>query len=143
MPGDKNPFEPFLGTWRTSGQTRATADSSSVPITGTDSYEQLIGNEVILHRVDVYVGKEHVETIEILGQSHDTGEYFMHSFDANGDAGVMQATYENDVWKCWGQTSRFTGGFSDNGNSFSGLWERTEDGRHWTPWMDIKLKRVK
>lgn len=36
--------------------------------------------------------------------------------------------------------NRFTGTFSDDGNSITGHWELLE-GSGWRPWMDITLTR--
>ena len=35
---------------------------------------------------------------------------------------------------------RFTGTFSDDGNSITGHWE-LRDGSSWHPWMDVTLRR--
>ena len=67
----------------------------------------------------------------------------MHSYDASGDAGVMRATIIDNVWVFEGETERFTGGFSENGSVFSGMWEQLSNGKQWKPWMDIRLERNK
>jgi hypothetical protein len=136
-----NGFDLFLGTWRTRGQIRAADDHPAIDVSGTDSYELLVGNSIILHRVDVMIGGDQVRSVEIIGPDKSNGDYFMHSYDANGDAGIMQAKLEDNIWTFQGKTERFTGGFSENNTVFSGLWERSGDGVTWLPWMDIHLER--
>lgn len=51
----------------------------------------------------------------------------------------MTATYENEVWVFQGEALRFTGGFKNEDNEFSGIWEQLTNGQNWTHWMDIKL----
>lgn len=87
------------------------------------------------------IGSDQVRSAEIIGPDKNNEGYFMHSYDSNGDAGIMQAKVQDGVWTFQGKTERFTGGFSENNSVFSGLWERSEDGVHWTPWMDIRLER--
>jgi hypothetical protein len=55
----------------------------------------------------------------------------------------MRASVRNGVWTFLDDSLRFTGSFSEEGNVLSGIWERSEDGKNWLPFMDIKLVRDK
>lgn len=41
-----------------------------------------------------------------------------------------------------GKSIRFTGVFSDNGDTITGTWEMLTSNSNWSPWMDLKLTRV-
>lgn len=137
-----HPLQPLVGTWATVGQTRPTEDRPAVPIAGTDTYEWLVENAIVLHRVDVHVGDEHVGTCEIIGPSAKPGEYFMHAYDQTGDAGSMTAIVSARQFRFEGPSLRFTGSLTDDDQKISGLWElRPSADGPWTPWMDIELTR--
>jgi hypothetical protein len=106
-----------------------------------DTYEWLPGGFFLLHRVDVRIGGERVEAVEIIGWDASTGTYFAHSFDSRGNVESMRASVEGGVWTFLGEAERFTGGFGDGGRTLSGTWER-RDGSRWLPWMDVRLTKT-
>lgn len=129
----------FVGRWNTEGKIRATNTSPEVKIMGTDTYEWLPGEYFLLHKVDVWVGDDKNETFEVIGFDKHIGKYTMQHYDNKGHSGTMTATYENEVWIFQGETLRFTGGFKNDDNEFSGIWEQLSNGQNWTHFMDIKL----
>lgn len=131
----------FVGRWNTEGKIRATPASPEVKITGTDTYEWLPGEYFLLHKVDVWVGDDKNETLEVIGYDQRTGKYTMQHFDNKGNAGTMTASYEKGVWTFQGETLRFTGGFKNEDNEFSGIWEQLTNDHNWTHWMDIQLMK--
>lgn len=136
-------LEAFIGKWKTTGVIRATAENPEIEIGGTDTYEWLPGGFFLLHQVDVYVGDDRNQTHEIIGFDPQLGSYTMQHFDNQGNTGTMQASVNNGVWTFLGDSLRFTGSFSQEGNVLSGIWERLEDGKNWSHFMDIKLVRDK
>ncbi len=66
----------------------------------------------------------------------------MFSFDHQGNAGRMQARLQDGTWIFEGPTMRFTGSFSEGGNTLSGIWEQSADGKNWQHWMEITLTRA-
>jgi hypothetical protein len=40
------------------------------------------------------------------------------------------------------RADRFTGRFSDDGNTITGRWEQRDDDQRWQPWMQITLPRA-
>lgn len=133
-------LESFIGTWKTSGRIRAIGNEPEMTLAGTDTYEWLVGESVILHRVDVLMGDERVRSAEVIGP--EEGGYFMRSYDPTGEAGVMKATFADGVWSFTGEQQRFRGGFSETGETFSGLWEQKGEDGTWMPWMDLQLERA-
>ena len=129
----------FVGRWNTEGKIRAIHPSPEVKIMGTDTYEWLPGEYFLLHKVDVWVGDDKNETFEVIGFDQRIGKYTMQHYDNKGNSGTMTATCENEVWTFQGETLRFTGGFKNDDNEFSGIWEQGSNDNNWTHFMDIKL----
>jgi hypothetical protein len=133
---------PFVGRWKTAGEVLASASTPALEIAGIDEYEWMPGGFFLLHRVDVRIGGERVQALEIIGYDAESGSYFMRSFDSRGGTGEMQARVGDDgTWTFVGDAERFTGAFSDDGGTLSGRWERREGGR-WLPWMDVRLTKA-
>jgi hypothetical protein len=76
-----------------------------VPITGTDTYEWLPGGFFLLHRVDVMIGQQRVQALELIGEYDPaTDSFTARPYDNLGSVTVMRARVdEQGVW-------RFTGG---------------------------------
>ena len=133
-------LEPFVGTWRTEGEVLESESSPALRIAGTDSYEWLPGGFFLLHRVDVRIGGEPVQALEVIGWDAERGRYFMRSYDSQGNTGEMHAFLRDGTWTFCGAAERFTGGFAEDGRTLSGRWERREEGQ-WLPWMDVRLAK--
>ncbi len=60
-------LEPLIGAWRTEGEVLG-EDGATGDVTfhGTDTYEWL-GRAFVVHRVDVTMGEDHVEAVELIG----------------------------------------------------------------------------
>jgi hypothetical protein len=108
----------------------------------TDVYEWLAGGFFLIHRWHAQLPDGDSKGIEIIGYDTASGRYRMHSFDHQGNVGVMIASLDGDTWTFSSETVRFTGGFRD-GKTFAGLWERRSNGAaEWSPWMKVELTRI-
>ena len=135
-------LESFVGKWDTTGSLTAGPESVALPISGTDTYEWLPGGFFLFHRVDVMVGADRKESIEIIGYDQLSDTYPMHYYDNAGESGIMHAVEEDGVWAFLSHNLRFTGGFSDDGNTLSGVWEQLYENEVWHHLMNIKLSRT-
>lgn len=79
-------LNPFVGEWNTIGTIRATANSPEIKVSGTDTYEWLPGGFFLLHKVEVFVGIEKNETIEIIGFDLSSNCYTMQHYDNKGNS---------------------------------------------------------
>jgi hypothetical protein len=129
----------FVGRWNTEGRILPTATSPEIKISGTDSYEWLPGEFFLLHKVNVLVGDDKNQTLEIIGFDSAKNQYTMQHYDNKGNSGFMTGYFADGRWTFLGETLRFTGGFSSNDTVFSGVWEKSDDGKTWTHFMDIRL----
>jgi hypothetical protein len=145
----------IAGRWETSGHV---IGEPRIPVVGTDIYEVLAGGYFIVHHVDVTVGEQPVRAIEVIGETDAAGGgYLARSFDSEGHAELMHVTIDE------GGDFHFAGGadiaptaqptdaatarvrstltISEDRRSMTALWERSEDGINWHPWMDISFTR--
>ncbi|HEX6165627.1 MAG TPA: VOC family protein [Acidimicrobiales bacterium] len=148
----------LVGRWRTDGHV---VGDEPVPVTGTDTYEWLPGRHFLVHHVDVMVGDEHVQAIEIIGE-HDpaTDSFAARAYDNTGAVTTMRASVDaGGVWTFVGGADvaaaartgaavpaagavRSTLTVADDGRSMTALWERADDGATWEPWMDMRFTRA-
>jgi hypothetical protein len=131
----------FVGRWKTEGMVSQSPSRTAMALVAIDTYEWLPGGFFLLHRVDGHMGDDEVKTTEIIGFKASNQLYFSQSFNNQGNANTYQASLDEKVWKIFGDSERFTGSFSDDGNNLIGKWERVTDGSNWVPWIDIKLTK--
>jgi hypothetical protein len=97
----------LVGCWASSGHTVARPGEPSVEIEGSDIYEWGPGGHVLVHRVDVRMGGEQVDVLEVIGPADATGGYPMRAYDQAGGVGTMRATVdEAGVWTFAGESER-------------------------------------
>lgn len=132
----------FVGTWHTTGATRAATSASSERIDATDRYEWMEGRYFLLHHVDSRTPHA-TKALEIIGPAGPDGGFPTRGFDSDGQ--TFAFTYELDgrTFRNIGLNERFAGAFTEDGETLSGTWGRSEDRRSWQPWMDIKLTKVR
>jgi uncharacterized protein DUF1579 len=134
----------LVGSWRTEGWTKDTAEAPAARIEAADTYEWLPGRFALLHTVDARVGEERVEGAEIIGWDPCRGAYVTQYF-GNGGPNAYEASFAEEhgtlVWGMRSRRDRFTGNLSDDGNRIDGHWEQRDDDGRWQPWMAITLTR--
>jgi Protein of unknown function (DUF1579) len=147
----------LVGRWRSEGYI---VGDSPVPITGTDIYEWLAGGFFLVHHVDVLIGEQPVQAIEVIGE-HDpvTDSLIGRAYDNQGNVTILRARVDDKgVWTFTGggdvapvaQPSsadqrgavRSTLTVSPDGNSMTAKWERSEHGSKWVAWMDMTFTRM-
>jgi Protein of unknown function (DUF1579) len=137
-------LEALLGRWKTEGRTEETADAPAVEIDAWDTYEWLPGGFALLHSVDARVGDEKVEGAEIIGWDPARGAYVTQYFGSDGPSAYEASLAEEDgrlTWSMRSAADRFSGTFSDDGDTISGRWEQLDGDGSWRPWMRITLTR--
>ena len=132
----------IAGEWATEGNV---IGDPPMPVTGTDAN-------------DVTVGDQQVRAIEVIGERpSEGGDFLARSFDDQGNAEVMRVAIDDEG------VFHFTGGpeiasvaqpaattparvrstltVAPDRGSMTALWERSEDGYSWEPWMNITFTR--
>jgi Protein of unknown function (DUF1579) len=137
-------LEVLIGTWKTEGWTRATGEVPAERIDATDTYEWLVDGVALLHRVNARVGELKVDGAEIIGYDPERAGYVTQYFGTDGPAAYeadLSDEGERPLWTMRSPDTRFSGGFSDDGDVITGRWQRLVDGSTWTDWMDITLTK--
>jgi len=146
----------LVGRWRSEGHV---VGEPPVPIDGTDIYEFLPGEFFLVHHVDVTVGHQKVQAIEIIGEyDAATGAFTCRAYDNDGNVTIMRAHVDDDgIWTFTGGPDIAPAAQSDGGgtaggvrstltirdaNTMSAKWERTDDDAAWQPWMDMTFTRM-
>jgi len=82
----------------------------------------------------------------IIGLDDGTEEFCMLYADSRGVFRVYQMSMNDGVWKLWrdapGFNQRFTGTFSDDGNTITGQWEFSSDGTNWAKDFDLTYRKI-
>lgn len=134
----------FVGTWNTKGRTRASGSEPAIEIVGTDSYEWLPGGFFLIHRVDVHMGSEKVDALEIIGYDVASQSYPTRFFDSQGNTGTYEASVRDGIWTFATDSTRATVTVGSDGHSMTIHWERVAgDDQAWVPWMDLELTRAR
>ncbi|MES2762274.1 MAG: DUF1579 family protein [Bacteroidota bacterium] len=132
----------LIGKWHTQGEVLKGTSVSSQIIRGMDTYEWISGGSFILHRVDVFMGNEKTEAVEIIGYDENRRSYFMTSFDNKGASITMYAVLEKPgVLKFGDNKMRSVLTAHKDGHSMSAKWELSETGKTWTPWMKLEFDK--
>jgi Protein of unknown function (DUF1579) len=147
----------LVGRWRSKGHI---VGDDPVPIIGTDIYEWLPGGFFLVHHVDVVIGEQKVQAIEIIGEYDPATDSFTgRAYDNHGNITVMRARVDDQgTWTFTGggdiapvaQPSsaaataavRSTLTVSADSRSMTAKWERSDDGSTWQPWMDMAFTRM-
>jgi hypothetical protein len=83
----------------------------------------------------------------IIGPDDSTETYCTLYHDGRGVSRVYQMTLKDGVWKLWRNTpdfsQRFTGEFSNDGNTITADWEKSKDGAHWEHDFKLTYTRIK
>lgn len=133
----------FIGNWHTEGIIPASKNAQEIKIIGTDTYEWIVDGCFLLHKADVSIGNDHSKTHEVIGYNPLNHQYTMQHYDNQENSGFMTATVHGNNWTFNGDNLQFKGGFNEDGDVFSGIWEQLTDTKTWVHLMDIKLSKKK
>lgn len=124
-------LEPFIGHWRTLGNT---VDGNLVE--GTDIYEWVEGEFFLMHKVSVQIDDQKVSALEIIHYDDMDDIFRTQSFGNDGSITISSMKIMDDIILIFGDNERFQGNFK--GSRIKGVWERFVNNK-WQPWMKIEL----
>ena len=136
-------LEALIGSWRTRGEVLGEDGEPVATVDGHDHYEWL-GPYFVVHRIDVEMGGEHVQGLEMIGPylpDHDA--FATRAYDHEGGEQTSTATVDDaGVWTFGADGAKATLTLAEDGRSAEADWVRTEDGgATWRPWIRISLTR--
>lgn len=129
-------LEPPVGKWQ------MVATFEGMPSTEDDaplSFEWMSGGKFLIQRWSA--PDPAPSGIAIIGADPEQkGAFLQHYFDSRGVARVYKLTLQDGVLKLWRDAAdfspldfaqRFTGTFSEDGNTIAGVWEIRHPGGDW------------
>jgi hypothetical protein len=148
------PLERLVGSWTTEMTHPA---MPAIVVYGTVVVDWLEGERFLIHRART----DHAEfpdSISIIGDAEQDRvgnaapatapiepRLSMHYFDSRGVFRVYQVSADDQTWRIWrdapGFSQRFTGTFSDGGNTIAGLWQLRHDDDRWNDDLKIIYQR--
>jgi hypothetical protein len=146
----------LVGTWTTVATHPALP---GVVVRGTANVEWLEGERFLIHRASTD-HPDFPDSISIIGyteldrvgddQSADppapeNAPMTMHYFDSRGVFRIYESSIDEKAWRTWrnapGFSQRFTGTFTDGGDTIVGLSQLRENGQ-WNDDLEITYRRM-
>jgi hypothetical protein len=82
----------------------------------------------------------------IIGPDDAAGTYCVLHYDSRGVSRIYQMSLSDGVWKVWrdfpGFSQRFSGNFSEDGNTITASWEKSVDGSKWEHDFDLTYTKL-
>jgi hypothetical protein len=133
----------FIGEWSIA------ASFPDAPL-GRTVFEWMPGEQFLVQRWEV-PHPDAPDGVAIIGFDPVRETYLQHYFDSRGVARVYEMSFADRVWKLWRDSAdfspldfsqRFTGTFSDDGETIDGRWEISNDGSNWEHDFDLTYTKV-
>ena len=135
-------LEPLVGEWTVEATW---ADGTAWPGGGTVTFEWHPSGAHLVERGTADLA-EAPDNLSIIGCDAANGTYFQLYSDERGVCRVYQMSMSDGEWKLWREgepfSQRFTGVFSDDGNTITGRWEIAHDHATYTADFDVVYRRV-
>jgi len=135
----------FVGEW---SMTAGFDPIAPVAPIGRTTFSWLPGRRFLIQRWDIEY-PDAPDGIAIIEFVPEQATYLQHYYDSRGVARVYEMMFANSVWTLLRVATepdfsqRFTGTFSEDGNTIVGRWERSNDGLSWTPDFDLTYRRAR
>jgi hypothetical protein len=135
-------LEPLVGEWTIEATW---PDGRIWPGGGKVTFEWHDSKAHLVERATVEL-PEAPDNVSIIGCDGANGTYFQLYSDERGVCRVYEMRIGNREWRLWRDgepfSQRFTGTFSDDGNTITGRWEIAEGGADFTTDFDLVYRRV-
>jgi hypothetical protein len=146
----------LVGTWITAANHPALP---GVVVHGTAVIEWLEGERFLIHRARTdhadfpdsisiigVTDRDRLDNQSDQGSGLDTDAILsMHYFDSRGVFRVYDVSVDDEAWRLWrdapGFSQRFTGAFTDGGDTIDGHWQLRRDDIHWDDDLEIIYRR--
>jgi hypothetical protein len=132
-------LDAFIGEW-----------SMQVSVTARTVFEWTLGGQFLIQRSEVS-HPEAPDVVAIIGFDPDSETYSQHYFDSRGVVRIYAMTFSDGVWTLLREkpdfspldfSQRFTGTFSEDGNTIAGLWEIRHAGSDWQRDFDLTYTKL-
>jgi len=144
----------FVGEWvlevRFPGDQPVPSSASADGPQARSRFEWALDGQFLLQRTEVAV-PEAPDSLTIVSADLETGAYTQHYYDSRGVVRLYAMTFADGVWTLMRESpdfspldfrQRFTGTFSQDGNTISGAWDKRLNGTGWEHDFDLTYRRV-
>jgi len=138
---EQQALNPLVGKWTT--EARMIGHGEDVKVTGTDEFRWFPGGNFLQHRVDLYVGTDKADVLDMIGvYDKESGSYPLHSFDNTGGYMKLALSIDEDGIVTIGDGKAFRTILtpSYDGISITTRGEKLEDGK-WVTFMEGALTK--
>lgn len=135
-------LQSIIGSWFTEGEV-IDSNGKETRIKGIDTYEWALGKAFIIHKVDVVIGEENIESVEIISEPEDgTNSFKMLSSDLRGEQTEMNLhVISENVFEILGDKMKAELNILKEGKSMKAQWYRSDDNQSWQPWMTMRFTK--
>ncbi len=144
----------FVGEWvmeaRFAGGQPATSSAAEDGVTARSRFEWALDRQFLLQRTEIPI-PEAPDSLAIVSADLETGAYTQHYYDSRGVVRLYAMSLADGVWTLTRESpdftplnfrQRFTGTFSEDGNTISGAWETCPGGGEWAHDFALTYHRV-
>jgi hypothetical protein len=144
----------FVGDWtvepRFPGQQQAPPGPGGA-VMARSRFEWALDGQFLLQHTEVPI-PEAPDSLAIVAADPQTGGYTQHYYDSRGVARLYAMSFTDGVWTLIRESpdfspldfrQRFTGTFSEDGNTITGAWEKSAaDGGAWEHDFALTYRRA-
>ena len=136
-------LEAFVGEW---SMEAGPPDGPRWPGEARVTFEWMEGAPLLIERWHVDM-PEAPDGTAVIGCDGMNDAYYQLYTDERDVQRIYEMSLKDGVWKMWREgapfAQRFTGTFSEDGNTITGRFEIAEDGETWRTDFDVTYTKVK
>src|SRR5258706_11597965 len=140
-------LEILVGEWDTEMSDMSFVPDPSARFRGHAYFQWLEGGAFLIMYMGGELGGAPSSAIEVIGRDESAYGYSVLYFDSRGISRIYQMSLGGSEWKLWRNSpefsQRFTGTFSDDGNTIAARWEKSTDGVRWEHDFNLTYTKVK
>ena len=144
----------FVGEWvieaRFPGDQPAPSSAAEDAAMARSRFEWALGRQFLLQHTEIPIPQA-PDSLAIVSADLETGAYTQHYYDSRGVVRLYAMTLAAGVWTLARESpdftpldfrQRFTGTFSEDGNTIRGAWEKCVNGADWEHDFALTYRRV-
>ena len=138
---------PLLGEWRA---TAIFPGSGPGEVAGRMTLEPVLGGNFLLQRSTVDI-PEAPDTLAVIAANPGSGDFVQNYFDSRNVIRRYAMTFADGVWELLRTTpdvspldfrQRYVGTLSDDGDTITGAWEKSDDAVTWEHDFELTYRRA-
>jgi hypothetical protein len=132
-------LEVLVGDWEMELSNAAFLPGPSDTVKGRISFEWLENGAFLSMRMGD-------DALWLISRDDSSPDYKMFYYDARSVSRVYEMSFSENVWKMWRESpnfsQRYEGKISQDGNSITATWEKSNDGINWQHDFNITYTRI-